>query len=563
MALPRGLTLGADGRPPSFHHSADARLASALMNGHVEGIVRESGLSPDLIHTISKDLADGIFLKLLKKDFKDGSYYRTIIARMTAAQSTKAIAAASHKAIAAKVRTSARAELLFSYTLHSCAHPSCIRQGKQKQGKQSKQGKQGSPDACICMARVRGLELELTCLVTPTPDEEFQLGLISQNMAFRVRETSIRLACTNLEQIMRRVAGLTFKSGGVAEGKPPGMSLVQLEEGSDVEIVGLVGAAKHNGRRGTVGSYDAEKQRYAVSLPACRSPAAAAAATAAGGDGKRMAAQKIAVKASNLLPLTMPVPSSGGEDAGEITATLWSIESKGSLSMVSLSPLSALRSQSPTQPQPQPQPQLAAQCTGQIVIRLILLPAADRHSHAVCRPGCLPVCVSAHTPTQAGPEPRIWEPEGSLPACLAEGGVDLISKMECVEFSARPQTLVGEAADGTRVQMQLPVGGGGGEGRGVGGDEGAGLRGRSVAAPLPPTHSRTHALTHSRTLAQQQPHGGFLSDLLMNVWMNVCMDGWMDGWVAGWMMTEPRECRQDGTRLWTWMNSMRLGCACN
>jgi hypothetical protein len=322
------------------------------MNGHVEGIVRESGLSPDLIHTISKDLADGIFLKLLKKDFKDGSYYRTIIARMTAAQSTKAIAAASHKAIAAKVRTSARAELLFSYTLHSCAHPSCIRQGKQKQGKQSKQGKQGSPDACICMARVRGLELELTCLVTPTPDEEFQLGLISQNMAFRVRETSIRLACTNLEQIMRRVAGLTFKSGGVAEGKPPGMSLVQLEEGSDVEIVGLVGAAKHNGRRGTVGSYDAEKQRYAVSLPACRSPAAAAAATAAGGDGKRMAAQKIAVKASNLLPLTMPVPSSGGEDAGEITATLWSIESKGSLSMVSLSPLSALNHQ----PSPSPSP---------------------------------------------------------------------------------------------------------------------------------------------------------------------------------------------------------------
>eukprot|EP01046_Picozoa_sp_COSAG06_P082465 COSAG06_NODE_29484_length_555_cov_1.390351_2_plen_102_part_01 len=46
------------------------------------------------------------------------------------------------------------------------------------------------------------------------------------------------------------------------------------------------------------------------------------------------------------------------------------------------------------------------------------------------------------------PRPRIWEPEGSLPACLAEGGVDLISKMECVEFSARPQTLVGEAADG-------------------------------------------------------------------------------------------------------------------
>jgi hypothetical protein len=85
-----------------------------------------------------------------------------------------------------------------------------------------------------------------------------------------------------------------------------------------------------------------------------------------------------------------------------------------------------------------------------------------------------------------------------------------------------------------------------------------------VAGPwLRRSHPRTHALTHSRTLAQQQPHGGFLSDLLMNVWMNVCMDGWMDGWVAGWMITEPRECRQDGTRLWTWMNSMRLGCACN
>ena len=176
-------------------------------------------------------------------------------------------------------------------------------------------GKQAnSPDACICMTRVNGPELEITCLVTPTPEEEFQLELISQHMAYRVKETCIRLASANLEQIMRRIAKLQRdeRSGHSVDEQ------AELERGSCVEIAGLVGAPQHNGRRGTVGKYDADKQRYAVALPVCQLA-----------DGRSLPAKKLAVKVANLLP-RLPTPANV-DDTERITATLWAIESKGSL----------------------------------------------------------------------------------------------------------------------------------------------------------------------------------------------------------------------------------------
>lgn len=164
------------------------------------------------------------------------------------------------------------------------------------------------------MARVHGQELEITCLVTPTPEEEFQLELISQNMAYRVKETCIRLASANLEQMLREIARLQRGKGSESRAD----ELLELEKGSGVEIVGLVGAPKHNGRQGTVGNYDAGKQRYAVSLPTCHLSG-----------GESLPAKKLAVKAANLLPL-LTTASRGDEPEG-ITATLWAIESKGTL----------------------------------------------------------------------------------------------------------------------------------------------------------------------------------------------------------------------------------------
>ena len=74
-------------RPRALVHEAverDGAHGRALLRRRhpVAGVVRESTLSPQLIDTICKDIADQIFLKLLRKDFKDGAYYRTILAHM-------------------------------------------------------------------------------------------------------------------------------------------------------------------------------------------------------------------------------------------------------------------------------------------------------------------------------------------------------------------------------------------------------------------------------------------------------------------------------------------------
>ena len=352
-------------------HSSDAQLASAVMDGTVAGVVRESTLSPQLIDTICKDIADQIFLKLLRKDFKDGAYYRTILAHMAPDQTTRSIKNAA--GLAAKA--------------------------------QRTKDKKAPPDACICMARVRGVELEFTCLVTPTPEEEFQLDLISQNIAYRVTETSIRLASANLEHIMRRAAQAPRENTAAEaprENPAPRNEretpAVEYEVGSEVEVTGLVGAPQHNGRRGTVGQFNAQKQRYAVSLRELTQGEAADITNrddVPAGETFSPEALMISVKAVNLLPLPTPAGSAAkaGEAkpaGGDIAATLWALESKGSLAT-------------------------------SVASRL----------------------------------PRCWAPEGLLPACLTEG--DLIAKMECVEFSPRPRTLVGETADGTRVQMQVDV----------------------------------------------------------------------------------------------------------
>ena len=42
---------------------------------------------------------------------------------------------------------------------------------------------------------------------------EFQIGLISQNLSYCVRKTSIMLASANLEHIMTRAAGVLGPSG--------------------------------------------------------------------------------------------------------------------------------------------------------------------------------------------------------------------------------------------------------------------------------------------------------------------------------------------------------------
>ena len=55
-----------------------------------QGVIRDTELSPELLQT-SKDIADQMFLKLLRKEFREGSYYRTIIARFdTGAQASPA-----------------------------------------------------------------------------------------------------------------------------------------------------------------------------------------------------------------------------------------------------------------------------------------------------------------------------------------------------------------------------------------------------------------------------------------------------------------------------------------
>ncbi len=162
------------------------------------------------------------------------------------------------------------------------------------------------------MARVHSQALEITCLITPTPQEEFQLELVSQHLAYRAKQTCIQLACTNLEHIMKRVAGVQRENSSQRGEAQP----AKLKSGSDAEVVGLVGAPQHNGRQGTVGTYDAKKQRYAVSLPACRAP-----------DGRSLPAQMLAVKAANLLPMLSNAPTI--EESHEITATLWAIESTG------------------------------------------------------------------------------------------------------------------------------------------------------------------------------------------------------------------------------------------
>lgn len=184
-------------------------------------------------------------------------------------------------------------------------------QGGKAGGKASSK-KAKSPDACVCMARVHSQELEITCLIAPTPQEEFQLELVSQHLAYRVKQTCIQLACTNLEHIMRRVAGMQRENSS----QPGAAQPAGLKKGSDAQVVGLVGAPQHNGRQGRVGKYDVKKQRYAVSLPACRAP-----------DGGSLPAQVLAVKAVNLLPILSNAPAI--EEADGITATLWAIESTG------------------------------------------------------------------------------------------------------------------------------------------------------------------------------------------------------------------------------------------
>ena len=72
----------------SWDHTHDAELASAIMAGELPGVIRDSELSPELLES-SKDIADQMFLKLLRKEFKDGSYYRTIIARFKGEQSAQ------------------------------------------------------------------------------------------------------------------------------------------------------------------------------------------------------------------------------------------------------------------------------------------------------------------------------------------------------------------------------------------------------------------------------------------------------------------------------------------
>ena len=315
-------------------------------------------MSPQFIGKTAMDLASQLFLKLLRKDFKDGSYYRTIISHVSAAQSTRAI---QHSAANAVNRGA---------------------KGSRKPGK--------SPDACVCMARVRGLQVEISCLTAPTPAEEFELGLISQYMAYRVTETSIRLACVNLEHIMRRVAQA---SGENESGRPTDETRGQaapaptkLEIGSSVEVTGLVAAAQHNGRRGIVGKYDAEKQRYAVSLQA----------EGGSSEGESLKETKIAVKAANLLLLATAAATPDAAK-GSISAMLWGIESKGTLSAFS-----------------------------------------------PCSDGGAPV-------------PRSWVPVGPLPACLTCPTGELVAQMASVEHCPRPRTLVAEATDGTRVQMQVAV----------------------------------------------------------------------------------------------------------
>ena len=115
-----------------------AQLTSDIMSGKVEGMSREGNISPAHIED-AKSLADQIFMKLLKKDFKDGSYYRTIIAHCNTAPP-------QHRPIENKPSGKQR--------------KGAVAKSKGKAGKAG-----GGPDACACMIRARDMGLELTCLV--------------------------------------------------------------------------------------------------------------------------------------------------------------------------------------------------------------------------------------------------------------------------------------------------------------------------------------------------------------------------------------------------------------
>jgi hypothetical protein len=203
-----------------------AQLTSDIMSGKVSGISREGNISPESIEK-AKNLADQVFMKVLQKDFRDGSYYRTIIAHRqmpTQPQKTRPI---ENKATGKQKRRGAAA-------------------AAKTRGKAGKRG--GGPDACVCMIRAHEMGLELTCLTEPTPDEEFELGLISQNLAYRVTETCIRLASGNLGQIMASIVKMRLDRGaGATSGEGSGNlpTKLQVRAGSSWLLAGGVCVSVH------------------------------------------------------------------------------------------------------------------------------------------------------------------------------------------------------------------------------------------------------------------------------------------------------------------------------
>eukprot|EP01043_Picozoa_sp_COSAG02_P017336 COSAG02_NODE_784_length_17232_cov_12.871651_13_plen_139_part_00 len=95
---------------PWGDHSNDAALTAAIMAGDLQGVLRDSELRPELLES-SKELADQMFLKLLRKEFKDGSYYRTIIARFQGEPSAQLPALQNGPGAVKKVRGTAYATL--------------------------------------------------------------------------------------------------------------------------------------------------------------------------------------------------------------------------------------------------------------------------------------------------------------------------------------------------------------------------------------------------------------------------------------------------------------------
>merc|ERR1712232_546160 len=75
------------------------------------------------------------------------------------------------------------------------------------------------------------------------------------------------LAATDFEAVSEFGAGLRLRMDEEEV-------TVSLQVGDTVEIFGLKGAAKYNGQRGVVKSFDAAQQRYGVALASARTTAA-------------------------------------------------------------------------------------------------------------------------------------------------------------------------------------------------------------------------------------------------------------------------------------------------